>query len=55
MPLFVHEEGTGKLRLIANGKGGGHNAATSEEETLFVIGPGFAHEVAYGLFERRRW
>ena len=38
MPVFLHEEGTGKQRLIANGKRGGHNASTSEEEMLHVIG-----------------
>ena len=42
MPLFIHEEASGKQRLIANGKGGGHNAATSEEETLYVISTAFA-------------
>ena len=45
MPLFLHEESSGKKRLIANGKGGGHNAATSEEETLYVIGTSFVMDV----------
>ena len=38
MPLFIHEEDGGKLRLLAHGKAGCHNGATSEEETLVVIG-----------------
>ena len=42
MPLFIHEEASRKPRLIANGKCGGHNAATSEEETLYVISTAFA-------------
>ena len=46
MPLFIHEEAGGKQRLIANGKGGGHNAATSEEETLYVISTTFVLEAA---------
>ena len=36
-PLFINGESGGKQRLIANAKGGGHNAWTSDEETLFVI------------------
>ena len=46
MPVFIHEEPGGKQRLIANGRGGGHNAATSEEETLYVISVSFVQEAA---------
>ena len=46
MPVFFHEEPGGKQRLIGNGRGGGHNAATSEEETLYVISTGFVQEAA---------
>ena len=47
MPLFINEESGGKQRLIANAKGGGHNAWTSDEETLFVIAVGFAADAAH--------
>ena len=47
MPLFINEEAGGKQRLIANAKGGGHNAWTSEEETLFVIAVGFAADATH--------
>ena len=36
----------GKERLIANGKSGGHNSHTSEEETLYVISTGFVAEAS---------
>jgi len=46
MPLFLHKEGSGKNRLIADGKRGHHNRWTSEEETLFVIAVDFVTSVA---------
>lgn len=46
MPLFIHEEASGKKRLIANCKGGGHNAATPEEEALHVVSTAFAADTA---------
>ena len=51
MPLFINEEAGGKQRLIANAKGGGHNAWTSEEETLFVIAVGFAADATVMIME----
>ena len=51
MPLFINEESGGKQRLIANAKGGGHNAWTSDEETLFVIAVGFAADAAHMITE----
>ena len=51
MPLFINEESGGKQRLIANAKGGGHNAWTSDEETLFVIAVGFAADAALMITE----
>ena len=51
MPLFINEEAGGKQRLIANAKGGGHNAWTSDEETLFVIAVGFAADAAHMILE----
>ncbi len=51
MPLFINEEAGGKQRLIANAKGGGHNAWTSDEETLFVIAVGFAADAALMVME----
>ena len=51
MPLFINEEAGGKQRLIANAKGGGHNAWTSDEETLFVIAVGFAADAALMITE----
>ena len=51
MPLFINEEAGGKQRLIANAKGGGHNAWTSEEETLFVMAVGFAAEAVYTIVD----
>ena len=51
MPLFINEEAGGKQRLIANAKGGGHNAWTSDEETLFVIAVGFAADATHMILE----
>ena len=49
MIMFLHEEANGKKRLIANGKGGGHNKATSEEETIFVINTSFCLDVTRAI------
>ena len=51
MPLFINEESGGKQRPIAHAKGGGHNAWTSDEETLFVIAVGFAADAALMITE----
>ena len=51
MPVFINEESGGKQRIIANAKGGGHNAWTSDEETLFVIAEGFAADAALMITE----
>ena len=49
MIMFLHEEANGKKRLRANGKGGGHNKATSEEETIFVINTSFCLDVTRAI------
>ena len=51
MPLVTNEGAGGKQRLIANVKGGGHSAWTSDEETLFVIAVGFAADAALMIAE----
>ena len=51
MLLFINEESGGKQRLIAKATGGGHNAWTSDEETLFVIAVSFAADAAFMITE----
>ena len=45
----MHEEASGKHRLIANGRGCGHHAWTSGADTLYAIGTSFAAEAAYAV------
>eukprot|EP00974_Lingulodinium_polyedra_P027383 2645858-Lingulodinium_polyedra.AAC.1 len=49
MPLFRTVQASGKARLIADGRRGGHNDATSEEETLWIISVDFVAEAARAL------